>query len=388
MKQTADSEEFEQELDFDMDRAVSDIPEEDVGLFYQLTQTALTPDQIDRVLTPWHVLPRQQEVLAVHWHPEWIPLDLAETRVQATFPNSETSLLIPTQHNELLILGDYAGVEMDCYSSGFNRKIQLLLHFKADRLAEASVLKSMLSHTFKYRSGQLYEFMDSIVLPRFAHRMEEAVAKTGASEEVVSMVRFYTARLKRLVVNHESQVQPMMIKNKLVTEFIQAKRDRHPQKNINRALLLVKTVKEIVKREFSIEYFFKASQVIEEVRSLGGGIVIPHPEQFWPVLLADYDVDGWEVWNPQSQEYTRFLIQALDNQNRISRPGRKKMLVFMGDDTHLSVKIRAPETVERGSLEREVGLQPAWDDTDIRKGLSLTGVDRRGTIEDYQERLG
>ncbi len=49
-------------------------------------------------------------------------------------------------------------------------------------------------------------------------------------------------------------------------------------------------------------------------------MVIPHPEQFWPILLADYDVDGYEVWNPQSREYTDFLIRALDNQNKRRLP--------------------------------------------------------------------
>ena len=374
--------------DFDPDRAVRDIPEWDLAVFKALITTELSPDQVSSVLEPWMVLPRQREVLAVHWHPEWIPLEMVERRIRATFPNSESNLVIPTQHNELMTLGEYAGVEVDCYSSGFNRKVQLLLHFKANRLDDrAGVLRSMLDHTFKYRSGQLFEYMDSIVEPEYEGRLSEAAEETGANEELVALVRFYTTRLRRLVYDHESETPPMMIKNKLVHEFLNAQRERHPDTMINRALMLIRAVKKIVKHHFSLEYFFRASEVIEEARSLGAGIVIPHPEQFWPILLADYDVDGWEVWNPQSREYTEFLITALNHQNKLRRPGRRGLLVFMGDDTHLSVKIRDPKSQERSKVEREVGLQPAWDDIGIRKTLSLAGAGRAKVIEEYKGRL-
>lgn len=373
--------------EYDLDCAEKDISDKDRALFFELISTDLTADQVSRVLEPWQVFPRQREVLAVHWHPEWIPLDIIDRRINGSFPASGVKLVIPTQHNQIMSMGDYAGVEVDCYSSGFNRKVQLLLHFKADRLNKADVLRSMLEHTFKYRSSQLFELMDSIVNPEFSGRMEEAAGETGASEEITAMVRFYTARLRKLLLDNEAQTPSIMIKNKLITEFISAQRGGHPQNLINRALLLVKAVKKIVKRHFSLEYFFRASEVIEEARGLGGGIVIPHPEQFWPILMADYDVDGWEVWNPQSQEYTQFLISAMNNQNKIQRPGRKPVLVFMGDDTHMSVKIRDPETQERSKLEREIGWQPAWDDVGIRKSLSLAGASRRRIIEEYMERL-
>jgi hypothetical protein len=60
----------------------------------------------------------------------------------------------------------------------------------------------------------------------------------------------------------------------------------------------------------------------------------------------------------------------------------------MGDDTHMSVKIRDPKRMEHSKLEREVGLQPAWDDIGIRKSLSLTGANRARVIDEYMERLG
>lgn len=374
--------------DFDLDRATQEITPWDQAVFRELTTTQLSEEQIRRVREAWQEFPRQKQVLAIHWHPEWVPLKLVDERIRGTFPNSRLNLIIPTQHNELMTMGEYAGVEVDCYSSGFNRKVQLLLHFKADRVKNADVLKSMLEHTFKYRSGQLFEYMDTIVNPEFDDRLQAAAAETGANEELIALVRFYTARLKQMVFDFETETPRVMIKNKLVSEYLDTQRERHPDVMINRAQLLLKAVKQIVKTHFSLDYFFRASEVIEEARGLGGGVVIPHPEQFWPILLADYDVDGWEVWNPQSQEYTDFLIGALSHQNKLRRTNRRKLLVFMGDDTHMSVKIRDPKRLEQSKLEREVGLQPAWDDIGIRKSLSLTGANRTKVMEQYMERLG
>jgi hypothetical protein len=374
--------------DFDPDRAVNDISDWDQMIFQDLTSSKLTDEQVRQVLTPNEIYPRQKEVLAIHWHPEWIPMDLTERRIHAMFPNAETELIIPTQHNEIMVLGDYAGAEVDCYADGFHGKVQLLLHFKAEKVADAGVLKSMLDHTFKYRTSQLFDFMDSILNPDRRDRLEEAASETGANENIVEMVRFYTARLQRLIFDHESTLPACHIKNKLLSEYMDMQRERHADQDVNRALLLLKAVKKIVKQHFPLDYFFSAREVIEEARGLGGGVVIPHPEQFWPVLLADYDVDGYEVWNPQSREYTEFLINALNNQNKMPRSGRRPLLIFMGDDTHMSIKIRPPSEQDRAKLLREVGLQPAWDDIGIRKSLSLANAGRAGIIKQYRERLG
>lgn len=374
-------------LDFDQDRAVAEIDDWDRSIFRGLISTELTEAQKDRIVKAGRSFPRQRSVMAVHWHPEWIPLDLAAQRIGTMFPNNVKDLVIPTQHNQLLIMGDYAGVEVDAFSSGFNRKVQLLLHFRAERVAQAEVLQAILAHTFKYRASQLFEFMETILEPRLAERFDQAVDKTGATQEVIDLVRFYTARLKSLVEEHESVIPPAMIKNKLLTEYLEAQRRRHPEAIINRAMLLAKAVKAIVKAHFSLDYFFRASEIIEETRALGGGVVIPHPEQFWPILLADYDVDGYEVWNPQSREYTDFLIRALNNQNKNLPPSRRRLLIFMGDDTHLSVKLKDPAHQDPAKYNREVGLQPAWDEVAIRKSLSLSGASRSRVIDAYRDRL-
>ncbi len=364
-----------------------DITAWDEEVFGSITSVALSEEQRQRLATARRAYPRQRQAMAVHWHPEFIPLNLCMARFTATFPNLEQSLVVPTQHNQILTLEGYAGTEVDCYSSGFNRKVQLLLHFQADRMARADALKSMLDHTFKYRASQFFEFMDSILDPRWEARMQEAAALTGADEDVVGFTRVHTHKLRRLVEAFEGRTPLEMIKNKVLSDYFTALKEAHPEWMVGRALMLLKAVKNIVKREFSLQYFYRASEVIEEARYLGGGIVIPHPEQFWPILLADYDVDGYEVWNPASREYTEFLIKVVNRENRVPRPGRRKVLIFMGDDTHMSEKAKEPLRQDPEKAGREVGVQPAWEEMSIRKSLMLTGVSLAGVIEEYKARL-
>lgn len=371
----------------DLGAITPELTEWDQRAYRRITSTQLSPEQTGRIVTPNQTYPRQTAVLAIHWHPEWIPIELTMARVDAMFPNTSDRLIIPTQHNQLMTLDGYAGVEVDCYSSGFNRKVQLLLHFEADKVDGAEVLKSMLLHTFKYRSGQLFEFMASITDPALEDRLQQAAAETGASQDLVDFTRLHTAKLQKLVEANESTTPPEMIKNKLLAEYFDALREHHPARVINRVQMLIKAVKQIVKRNFSLAYFYRASEVIEEVRAVGGGIVIPHPEQFWPILLADYDVDGYEVWNPQSREYTEFLIKVVNRENKVVRPDRRKLLLCMGDDTHMSEKAKEPALQDRAKASREVGLQPVWDEVSIRKTLMLAGVDRSSVIEEYKARL-
>jgi hypothetical protein len=106
------------------------------------------------------------------------------------------------------------------------------------------------------------------------------------------------------------------------------------------------------------------------------------------VLLADYDVDGYEVWNPQSRQYTDFLINVVSRQNRTSRRGHRPILIFMGDDTHLGEKVRASFIQDPAKTDREVGVQPAWDDLAVRKSLITAKAGRDVVIAEYAARLG
>jgi hypothetical protein len=283
--------------------------------------------------------------------------------------------------------GKYSGVEVDCYSRGFQRKVQLLLHFQTSRLESANVFKAMLKHTFRYRSSQLYAFLDMVTNPKFDDYLQLASEETGMDIDVVRFSRIQSKKLQLLLEKHERRIPQDVFKNRLLRDFIDVQRHLFPEALINRAQVFLRSVKRLVKENFSLTYFYRTSEFIEEARSLGCGIVVPHPEQFWPILLADYDVDGYEVWNPQSREYTEFLINVINRQNKWRPLGRRQLLIFMGDDTHMSEKIKDSEQVEADKYYRDIGLQPAWDDLTIRKSLIVGNVNRAGIIKEYKARL-
>jgi hypothetical protein len=380
--------------DTEMDRTKSLVfppvlTEADEEVFQEITSQELTPEQVNRIVTPLQVLPKQEEVLAIHWHPEFIPMDLVRQRIDRMYPNKNHELIIPTQHNVLMSYGEYSGVEVDCYSHGFQRKVQLLVHFRGSNLqgSRADVFKAMLDHTFQYRSSQLFAFLDLLILPKFEDYLQLAAEETGVDENVVRFARIQAKKLQLLLDEHEREMPRDRIKNKLFREFIDAQRDIFPEALINRTQVFLKTVKRMAKENFSLAYFYRTSEFIEEVRGLGGGIVVPHPEQFWPILLADYDVDGYEVWNPQSQEYTEFLINVINRQNKSRGNDQRALLIFMGDDTHLSEKLKDPGQADAAKYYRDIGLQPAWDDLTIRKSLIVGRASRGRIMEEYIARL-
>ncbi|NDV22868.1 hypothetical protein [Desulfovibrio sp. JC022] len=363
-----------------------EISDEDRQIFHEVISTDLADWQIEQVETPSKVHARQENLLAVHWHPEFVPFEHITRRVEKMFPNVHDKLMIPTQHNVLMSYGDYTGVEVDCYASGFNQKVQLLLHFENEKVKEAHVLKSMLAHTFKYRSSQLFEYMDTITKP-MRERIEKAAKSTGADEDLVEMVRVYVTKIQTLLDDEWSSVPKDSIKNKLLSNYFDAMRPKYGDTLINRIQAYLKAVKKLVKSDFSLKFFYRATEVIEEARSLGGCVVIPHPEEFWPILLAKYDVDGIEVWNPQSQRYTDFLISVVNEQNASRPAGNNELLIFMGDDCHMSEKTKPLDTQDPGKAAREIGLQPAWDDLNIRKKLIVAGIDRHSVIKEYKARM-
>jgi hypothetical protein len=367
-----------------------DIPEEitasDEKYFSEVISTDLTTEQKKHISSPDRTFPYQREVLAVHWHPEFIPFSLIKERIEVMYPKRANELIIPTQHNVLLEYGDLTGVEVDCYSRGFNQKVQLLLHFKSDRLANAGILKEMLSHTYKYRSGQLFEFINTIVKPDES-RLNQAARETGVNDTLIRFVQIYVAKIQTMLEAHETSINPQMIRNKLLRNFFDQLRETYGDALIERAQTFLRAVKQVVKTGFSLEFFYRTSEIIEEARSLDAGIVIPHPEQFWPVLLADYDVDGYEVWNPQSHRYTDFLISVLRKKNSRIGLSRRRLLIFMGDDTHLGEKVKAPQYQNPEKAAREIGFQPAWDDLNVQKNLILADMDRGRVINEYRDRF-
>jgi hypothetical protein len=363
------------------------ITERDQALFESLTSTSLSDETLAELASPQLILPGQRSVVAVHWHPEFVPMPVIRERVTAMYPNMAESLVIPTQHNEIMEYdGEFSGVEVDCYSHGFNQKVQLLLHFKTSRLDGAHTMRAMLRHTRTYRASQLFDFMHTITAP-MEDRIEEAARTTGADLELVEFVRHHVTKVQRMVEERHADLPEDALKNKLLRNYFNALRHDFDGELIDRIQTYLTAVKAIVKRNFTLRYFYRTSEIIEEARSLGAGVLIPHPEQFWPILLADYDVDGYEVWNPQSQRYTDFLITVVGRANACSGPSARRKLVFMGDDTHMGEKIKTVAEQNTEKAAREIGYQPAWDDLEISKRLILSGMSREIVIREYRDRL-
>ncbi len=364
----------------------NDLTEWDQETYENLVAIKLTPEQEARVLEPAEVFSRQETVVALHWHPEFVPMEMIRKRIDATFPNKTRELFIPTQHNQILSYdGVYSGVEVDCFAPQFQKKVQFLIHFENSKLVNGDVFKSMCEHTRNYRGSQLFELVASILDPRFDDRIQKAASVTAADDDLVAFVRWGTQKFEKLFAKNESRTPVDHIRNKLLANYFDRLREHFEDRQITRAQAFIRAVKKIVKKEFNPDYFYRAEEFIEETRSLGGGIIIPHPEQFWPILLADYDVDGYEVWNPQSRQYTEFLINVVANQNK-THNGRK-LLITMGDDCHMGEKVKDPKVQNREKSSRQIGVQPVWDDLIIRKSLNLAGMDRDRLIDEYTARL-
>lgn len=365
----------------------SPVPDEwDAQTFERLTTTQLDPDQVERITRPAECYPRQEEVLAVHWHPEFVPGELIEQRAAALFPAARDVLIIPTEHNVLHEWQGTCGVEIDCYSASFARKVQLLAHFAAPRLARADRFRRLLDETYAYRATQLDELLVSLSAPDRIDRRVEAAGRCGAEDELVAFVERASARLAALLEDRRAETAPAMCNNRLVRAWFESLRERWDDRLITRALLLLREVKRLVKQAFAPERFQPTEEIIAEIRGLGGAVVIPHPEQFWPILLAGYDVDGIEVWNPRSREYTEFLIDWVSEHNAAQR-GRRPLLVLMGDDCHMGELVVDPARQDPEKSGRELGVQPGWDDPAIRARLAAAGMSRGRSIAEYRARL-
>ncbi len=355
------------------------VSEKDRAVFQRLTSVELSAEERLMAGTPSRAFPEETEFLAVHWHPEWIPLDLVGERLKKSFPAAANFLSIPTQHNKVMVFGQWAGVEADAYDRDYGQKIQLLVHFRADRLAEAGTFIGMMDRTYNYRAHQLLDILNRLAGPDEA---APRIFKSSKSinSEAVQMARFYAVRLRTLIEGSGllGSDRDEMLKNRLLTDFMQRRVKPKHSALLEQALFFIKAVKKSVKAELSPDAFYSPQELIEEARSFGAGVVIPHPPVFWPILLSDLDVDGWEVWNPSTPDQAVFLTEALARANE--RPGRRKLLAFMGDDTHMSSKIRQAEGDKKTAAGPEIGFQEAWSDPAMAAVLRRTGQSRTNTI--------
>lgn len=374
---------------FNLKAAAKDIGEEDWRHFNHLTSVELNRQERELAARPDRLAPEVKEYLAVHWHPEWAPLECIRRRLDLAFPQAENSLAIPTQHNKVLSFGPWAGVEVDAFDRKYGLKVHLLVHFAAERLPRASAFLSMMDHTYNYRAHQLLDILNRLAEPDVPADKIKLGLKGSISREGILMARFYAIRLKALI--EESGIiggsRDEMLKNRLLTDFIMARTAPEHQIFAEQAFIYINAIKKMVKKNLKPAEFYSPEEVIEEARSLKAGVVIPHPPQFWPILLDDLDVDGWEVWNPSTPDHTMFLLEVMNQANACRRAGRRRLLAFMGDDTHMSAKFRRNLCAEKDSANREIGFQPPWNDPAVKDLLNRTGQSLTQTINEYRSRL-
>ncbi len=361
----------------------------DERVFAGLVTRELTSEQSDKILKPRRIHTGELAVLAVHWHPEFVPIDLIKCRIEKMFPHCTEQLIIPTQHNVITHFGDYAGVEVDCHATEFSAKAQLLLHFKKEKLSvpKANMLKDMVKETFTYREKQMMQFLELLAEKEHTEKRTEAAKRTCATEELVAFVLIHARKLMNLITKFDNDIPIEALRNKLIHDYFNELRFICDGKVIDRAQIFLSEVKKIVKANIDLSSFYTVQDFIEETRALGGGIIVPHPEQFWPILMTDYDVDGYEVWNPASKKYTEFIISVLAKHNARRSECDRELLVFMGDDTHMGDKVKTQSRIVRGRELREVGVQPAWKDPQILRKLKASGINKKQVIKQYRERL-
>lgn len=374
---------------FSLKAAVNDIGEADWRRFDHLTSVELNDEEKELAARPGLTAPEAGEFLAVHWHPEWTPLDLIRRRLELAFPRADNFLAIPTQHNKVLSFGSWAGVEADVYDRRYGLKVQLLIHLPAERLAGASTFQAMMDHTYNYRAHQLLGILSRLAEPDEAALKVQASLKSTIAESAMEMARFYAVRLRAMIESSGilGGSRDEMLKNRLLPDFMALSVPPAQQNLLGQALMFVKAFKKTVKGELRPEKFYSPQEVIEEARSLGAGIVIPHPPIFWPILLSGLDVDGWEVWNPSTPHHTLFLLETMHRINESRRRGRR-LLAFMGDDTHMSAKIRLERDNEKDADGREIGFQPPWTDPEVDATLKRTSQSLTNTLNEYRFRLG
>ena len=355
----------------------------DLAVFERLTSIGLSEAERRLAATPDRRALGEKRLLALHFHPEWVPLGLVEARLAKAFPDADDALVIPTQHNQIMALGEFAGVEADVYAPQYGEKIQLLIHLRSDKLERAETFRGMMESTFRYRALQLLEILEALTNPDEA--MSAEVKKAGLDSQALSLASSFADRLGRLIEESGVIASPRsaMLKNRLLTDFMQELGGPCEKSLLGKALSVVKLVKSMVKKRFDPKRFHAAAEVIEEARSLGAGVVIPHPPQFWPALLDNLDIDGWEVWNPSTPKHTLFLIDVLSRTKGRKRP----LLAFMGDDTHMSSKIRPDVMEDKSYREREIGFQPPWKDPEVAAALKELGQSRERTMDEYRSRI-
>ena len=65
-----------------------EITDWDEQMYFELTSDQLTDEQREVIHNPSTVYERETSILAIHWHPEQVPIHDVEVRVIKMFPNA------------------------------------------------------------------------------------------------------------------------------------------------------------------------------------------------------------------------------------------------------------------------------------------------------------
>lgn len=211
------------EGDYCLEAAVGNIGQSDWQHFNRLTSVELSNDEKIAASRPNLTAPVAREYLAVHWHPEWVPLEFIEERLKTAFPQADNFLAVPTQHNKVMAIGPWAGVEVDVYDRRYGQKVQLLIHLPVDRLPQATAFQAMIEHTYNYRAHQLMDILNRLASPEGLSKIKDSL-KCSITDPAVKMARFYATRLRAMI--EKSGIiggnRDEMLKNRLLPDFMTA----------------------------------------------------------------------------------------------------------------------------------------------------------------------
>lgn len=333
---------------------------------------------------PTRTFPAVDGILALHWHPESVPLEVASARFRQLFPDAREWLMIPTEHNRLIALDGYSGVEVDCRHQG--RKLQLLLHFRGDAACAEREFLQALDHTRAYRGRQLDQLLKALREPGQRSLREQLAGEQGCATKRLRWIEQQAANLQDLLFRECLAPDHGARKNKLVRDWLLEMLGGRSHPESGPVLAVLAAIKEQVKARFDPAWFESAEFWIGRTHALGGTVTLPHPELFPDMLQADLALDGVEVWNPQSWQSSRDLLADLVAGRIAGRPGFPVLPTF-GDDCHLGEKRKPAHLRDEEKAGREIGVQPVWDWPGIPELLQRAGWTRVDLVRLWKRRL-
>jgi hypothetical protein len=345
---------------------------------------------------PEQTYPGQDGIMALHWHPESVPLEQITRRFRCLFPDAREWLLVPTEHNRLVSIDGYCGVEVDCRHRG--AKLQLLLHFHGDHPSGDPAFLTDLDHTRAYRARQLDRLLTALTQAEGRPGREQAALEAttvlpgpsdgqpAARMGILAWMERESGQLLSLLDGDECPRDASHRKNKLVRDWLLTRLGGASHPAAPFVLEVLRTIKEQVKADFDPEWFLTAEHWIGRTRALGGTVTLPHPELFPAMLDGGLELDGVEVWNPQSCRRSVELLEDLVSGRIPGRAGLPVLPTF-GDDCHLGEK-RKPESLrDAEKASREIGVQPAWDWPAVERILDHAGWRRVPLVREWKKRL-